>query len=513
MNGIEGFRLPIRIDAAVQTPSEKGSLLPGKVLKLFPDQTALLQIGQETLTAKVESPLKLNHQYLLKIIEQRPGEAPVYKVIKELAGEASDKELASAVLAAEKVPKNPSSERIAEWLLKNNLPIRSDEVKGAAAWILKLPPEKRENAFKAVELGFKLQLPAEEGVFRSLLEAMDDEPMLKKLSDLYHSLPNSDGDSNVEGRLRSAIKEILTPAAFMKNSDRKSTPEFVQLESTAGRKAEQEAPAATGAAPKQENTQAAVTRNIERTPPAGNTSDAVKLPAAAVQAEAAGQNEKKGDSSLPALASGTLVKELFTHVSRLLGRKEEAMMLNLLKNGLLPETAKSGALKPLLIEAAKISENMDVKDKADQLVHRLNGFSILQQENGPLMTQWLQIPIQDPALKSDLTVKWELRKKNGGKIDPAFCRILLFAELERLKETAVDIAIVNKVISISVHNDTPGLDQVSAALADELKQHLSSLGLSLSYVKIVPGSVKKTYQSAVSEAAEASLHKGVDLKI
>src|SRR5699024_10500318 len=75
---------------------------------------------------------------------------------------------------------------------------------------------------------------------------------------------------------------------------------------------------------------------------------------------------------------------------------------------------------------------------------------------------------------SDITLRWEGKRKKNGRFDPDVCRILFYLQLEHLRETIVDVNIQNRLISIYIFNDSfrlSGLmEQLEPMLREKLKE-------------------------------------------
>lgn len=96
-------------------------------------------------------------------------------------------------------------------------------------------------------------------------------------------------------------------------------------------------------------------------------------------------------------------------------------------------------LKPLLLKLLNEQIPASIKEMAEQVLNRITAQQILSQENGPIQNLLLTLPINLGSTQTDLTLQWSGRKTKDGKIDPDYCRVLFYLELERLKETVIDM--------------------------------------------------------------------------
>ena len=95
---------------------------------------------------------------------------------------------------------------------------------------------------------------------------------------------------------------------------------------------------------------------------------------------------------------------------------------------------------------------------AEKLLDKITGLQLLGQESGPILQQVVQIPLHIQNKMVDLTLQWNgRRKENSNEIDPAFCRVLFYLELETLQDTFVDMQVQNRIIKITVMNENQNL--------------------------------------------------------
>ena len=112
----------------------------------------------------------------------------------------------------------------------------------------------------------------------------------------------------------------------------------------------------------------------------------------------------------------------------------------------------------------------------------------------------------------DLTLQWNGRRKaNSNEIDPAFCRVLFYLELETLQETFVDMQVQNRIITITVMNENQNLNMLAKPLISNLKEGLDSLNYTLSNVHFTDLSTVQEKKSPT--LLNNSHYLGVDLRI
>ncbi|PLR97292.1 hypothetical protein [Bacillus sp. T33-2] len=165
-----------------------------------------------------------------------------------------------------------------------------------------------------------------------------------------------------------------------------------------------------------------------------------------------------------------------------LGLSYEHSLVDGFKNDLqLPELA-ADSLKPQLLRLLGEQLSPAVRDAAEQLLNKLTGFQLLSQEAGPIQQLIVQIPLPLRDRVGELTIQWSGQKKKDGKIDPDYCRVLFYLDLEHLKQTIVDMQIQNRVMNIHIVSGEDNLKAIAGAHMRELKTSLASLNYVLSSV-------------------------------
>ena len=176
------------------------------------------------------------------------------------------------------------------------------------------------------------------------------------------------------------------------------------------------------------------------------------------------------------------------------------------------EFDKEMVLKPLLIQFLKENPQETARMTAEKLLDKITGLQLLGQESGPILQQVVQIPLHIQNKMVDLTLQWNGRRKgNSNEIDPAFCRVLFYLELETLQDTFVDMQVQNRIITITVMNENQNLKMLANPLVSNLKEQLDTMNYTLSNVHF-------TNLSTVQEIKSPTLlnnshYSGVDLRI
>ncbi|MCL6571105.1 MAG: hypothetical protein K6T88_05405 [Bacillus sp. (in: Bacteria)] len=220
-----------------------------------------------------------------------------------------------------------------------------------------------------------------------------------------------------------------------------------------------------------------------------------------------------GNHSIDKLGNGLEFKQMMQTIVQSLGldyEKEVQLWAKDKQNSL--ELLDS--LKPMVMVAMK--ELGTSAKELEPLLNRLTGMQLLSQNpTGPMQQILMQLPITFGEKLTDLTIQWSGRKTSTGQIDPDYCRILFYLDLQSLNQTVIDMQIQNRVIHVSVINDTKEIDPIVMALTPPLKEKLASIGYNLSFIKVVPTyeDIKKEPHQMKPNLFSTDLYQRVDLKI
>ncbi|MGN1385214.1 MAG: hypothetical protein ACI4XS_01320 [Bacillus sp. (in: firmicutes)] len=172
-------------------------------------------------------------------------------------------------------------------------------------------------------------------------------------------------------------------------------------------------------------------------------------------------------------------------------------------------------LKPLLMQLINETQQLAVKEQAEQLLHKITAQQILSQSSGPLQHFITQIPMSFHGFYTEATMQWSGRKDENDQIDPSFCRVLFYLQLNNIRETIVDMVVQNRILKVTIINEHYKELKVSAGpLIEQAKDNLAKLGYQVSGFRFIPPS---GYGAAVKSKTEvfdkAAPYSGLDIKI
>ncbi|MCQ6274077.1 hypothetical protein JMM81_03660 [Bacillus sp. V3B] len=446
------------------TSFQPGQILNGKIIKLFPNGIASLQVGSQKIVAQLEASLEANQKYWFQV---QPGEGKVrLKVVGHVADigpgrtsngmhmntrkpDTSGASLAG-LLKELSIPVNEENTEIMRFFLKEQLPIGKEIVHQTASWLKE--SDASQDGLEAVKQMLHKQLPMTKTAFQAVLAIMNNESFTESLETLGNLLKEQPL-TKVGNQLALFIDEFNTPGINVEKllNDQKN-----------GMNMRSESLAATNSA---------------------------------LQDHSAFTNYLKG-----------LMKNIgfsYEHeVAQFLKQPQEELL-------------KKEALKPLLLDLLKETSSGSISEIAEKVLHKITGLQILSQDSGPTQQFVVQVPVALQHKVVDLTMQWSGRKRENGQIDPAYCRILFYLELENLRDTIVDMQVQNRVMTISVMNENDSLKQIASPFIEQLRESLKSIDFKLSAVHFTQPSkrVMKRDKQQLSPYFTSSQYSGVDLRI
>lgn len=176
------------------------------------------------------------------------------------------------------------------------------------------------------------------------------------------------------------------------------------------------------------------------------------------------------------------------------------------------------SLKPLLIRYLSEQPGSEQRNLSEQLLNRVTGLQLLSNDNGVMQQLVAQIPISFPDSQSalDATFQWTGRKREDGSIDPNYCRILFYLNLETLGDTVVDVQIQNRVMTAAVVNERDDLKALTQQLVKPLKERLRMLDYQLTSLTFSQPSEQQSIHDRIKTPPGATFkndYQGVDFRI
>ncbi|QQZ60359.1 DNA ligase [Paenibacillus sonchi] len=185
------------------------------------------------------------------------------------------------------------------------------------------------------------------------------------------------------------------------------------------------------------------------------------------------------------------------------------------------ETA-ADTLKGVLLQVLGSSEVPPaVKEAAGQLVQQLTGQQLLlnTDRTAPFAQVTMFLPLRGPDGQETASVHIQSRRGRKGELDAANCRLWFDLDMKQLGQTLVDVQVVDRIVSLKLHNDTPWVLELLEERKEEIEAAVEAIGYQLLSLRTepLPQPSAATASAARSPGKLADYvpdsYKGVDYRI
>ncbi|MFD1850398.1 hypothetical protein [Oceanobacillus bengalensis] len=155
-----------------------------------------------------------------------------------------------------------------------------------------------------------------------------------------------------------------------------------------------------------------------------------------------------------------------------------------------------------------------IQEQGEKLLHFINGIqlnSITETDN--FIQAFLNIPGERLALKKDLELEFKSKKSEDGKINPDYCRVLFYLDLNTLNETIIDMNIKQRAIFVTIFNDNESLQAKTITLLPSLKKGLEGISYTLSSIQFKSVKEQREVKNSPIETKSNAVYQGVDFRI
>ncbi|CAG7603286.1 hypothetical protein PAESOLCIP111_00583 [Paenibacillus solanacearum] len=197
-----------------------------------------------------------------------------------------------------------------------------------------------------------------------------------------------------------------------------------------------------------------------------------------------------------------------------------------------PDAQKTAdTLKSVLLQLSQASDvPTNVKEAAQQAVQQITGQQLLltQDRTALFSHMTLFVPIIDANGEQTAAVHIQSRKGKNGRLDASNCRLVFDLQMKALGDTMIDVQVVNRIVSLHIHNNLPFVQQLLETNKEEIAQGLASVGYQFISMKCSPYPDKTAARaegsstpSGAADSPSAQLasvygrtpYKGVDIRL
>ncbi|WP_079529830.1 hypothetical protein [Halobacillus hunanensis] len=174
------------------------------------------------------------------------------------------------------------------------------------------------------------------------------------------------------------------------------------------------------------------------------------------------------------------------------------------------QLAKEETVKSMLLQ--HVQENPTKShDSIRQLIQLLSGIQLVsQQETGQMLQLAFTFPGDVLKVDQDIHINMEGKKNKDGEIDPDSCHIMFFLRLEHLRDTVIDLSIVERRVAVTIFNQLEVAESIANHYKKMLKDGLEKLGYELSSLRVQQTSEQQQVQQISASRRD---YRGVDIRI
>ncbi|KGR73877.1 hypothetical protein [Ureibacillus sinduriensis] len=185
---------------------KQGQVFHGTIKKLYPDQMAEIQVGQNKLFAKLETPLKAGDSHFFQVTNMNP-QAELKVVTGPMQNSQTTVVQLNQLLETMNLPKTVEMQQLIGHFVKNQIPLSKETLLQAENWLKSLPDSiTKQEALQVIQKMAELKLPFTNEVFKGLIFGGKHSGMSTSISHLMTLLTN---DTSIDSQTRSTILHQL----------------------------------------------------------------------------------------------------------------------------------------------------------------------------------------------------------------------------------------------------------------------------------------------------------------
>lgn len=190
---------------------KQGQVFHGTIKKLYPDQTAEVQIGNHKMIAKLEVPLKAGDSYFLQVKNVTPQIE--LSLISNTTASLSTQEQIGKLIESMNLPKTNDVQQLLRFFIKNELPVLKEQFQEAIQWMKNLPEGvSKQEAFLALQKMIDNKMPFQQTVFNALIFGSKTSGLLQNIESFTSLIQQEESLSNeAKMTISSALQKIATP--------------------------------------------------------------------------------------------------------------------------------------------------------------------------------------------------------------------------------------------------------------------------------------------------------------
>lgn len=189
----------------------QGQVFHGTINKIYPDQTAELQVGNQKLVAKLEVPLKVGDAQFFQVTNT--GATPELKVVTgPMSPQVPLAQQMTQLLDAMNLPKSTEMQQVLGSFMKAQIPLSKEQLIQAEQWLKNLPTNVTKlEALQAMHKMAELKMPFTNDVFQALTQGAKTSGMATTIANLAQMLAQPGGNETLKANIAGQIQQLGKP--------------------------------------------------------------------------------------------------------------------------------------------------------------------------------------------------------------------------------------------------------------------------------------------------------------
>lgn len=189
------------ITSQLQTPMKEGQVVHGTITKLYPNQTAEVQIGNQKVIAKLETPLKAGDSHFFQVEKPAP-ELQLKVVTGPLTQGNTLAQQGQQLLQAMNLPKTTEMQAAVQFFIRQQLPVSKDTLMQVEQLLKQMPKDMTMiAALETIQKIIDMKLPLTTSMLQAVLSGK-----------------STDGLHNILQNLQSQLQQDQTVTPTLKNN-------------------------------------------------------------------------------------------------------------------------------------------------------------------------------------------------------------------------------------------------------------------------------------------------------
>lgn len=187
-------------------PMKEGQVIHGSIVKLFPNDTAELQIGAQKVIAKLETPLQAGNAHFFQVTKSEPNLQ--LKVVSEpLIQSNSSSQTTVQLIKAMNLPNTKEMQVAVQFFLKEQIPMAKEQLIQAEQLLKQLPTNvTMKSALESIQKMTELKIPLTPKLFETVISGKSKEGLHSLLQSFKTALLQ---DTTISTSSKNSLLQIM----------------------------------------------------------------------------------------------------------------------------------------------------------------------------------------------------------------------------------------------------------------------------------------------------------------